>query len=696
VALVAVGIFAVWGVAGGVEAIFDRMPAEMVVPQETFDGRWFTMVVLAGAAVLCLPRQFHVTVVENTDERHLLTASWLFPLYMFLISLFVLPIAIAGLAWLPEGSNPDLFVIALPLAFDQQELALLAFIGGFSSATSMVIVASIALSIMVSNHVVAPLALNRMLSERAASGDMRDLLLTSRRVTIAALLGLGFLYLTVSDGGAGLAAMGLTAFVGVAQVLPAMMGGIMWRGATRAGALAGLVAGAVLWLYTLFLPALGGVLPENWMAAGPFGIAALRPQALFGLAGLDPLVHATVWSLGTNILLFVTVSMATSMSALERLQAALFVDVFRTSAGDGPRFVRREAAAEDLFILAQRILGAVPAQRLFDRMARAQGRGSGLPEADDAMVERLERELAGSVGGASAHAMVMRATGGEIVSLTDLIDIADETQKLMETTQRLADKTTELERTADELRRANQRLRRLDRQKDDFLSQVSHELRTPMTSIRSFSEILLSEPQVETEERARFTAIIHAESIRLTRLLDEILDISRLESGYADIPIEQVPIAGVLSTAMDCVAGFAFERGVRMTIDDAVPEVAAAANPDRLLQILINLLSNGIKYNGHAEPRITLHARTEAGRVEIDVADNGGGVTAEEAEDIFAKFTRGTRAALDRGAGLGLPISRAMAERMGGTLAVVFREDGTSFFRVTVPLAPPSPARAAE
>ncbi|MEO1276564.1 MAG: ATP-binding protein, partial [Pseudomonadota bacterium] len=146
----------------------------------------------------------------------------------------------------------------------------------------------------------------------------------------------------------------------------------------------------------------------------------------------------------------------------------------------------------------------------------------------------------------------------------------------------------------------------------------------------------------------------------------------------------------------DIAGVIAFERGVRMTIDDAVPEVAAAANPDRLLQILINLLSNGIKYNGHTEPRITLHARTESGRVEIDVADNGGGVTAEEAEDIFAKFTRGTRAPLDRGAGLGLPISRAMAERMGGTLAVVFREDGTSFFRVTLPLASPSPARAAE
>ncbi|MEL6266635.1 MAG: ATP-binding protein, partial [Pseudomonadota bacterium] len=635
----------------------------------------------------------------NTDERHLLTASWLFPLYMFLISLFVLPIAIAGLAWLPEGSNPDLFVIALPLAFEQHELALLAFIGGFSSATSMVIVASIALSIMVSNHVVAPLALKTMMTGRAASGDVRELLLTSRRVTIAALLGLGFLYLTFTDGTSNLAAMGLTAFVGVAQVLPAVVGGILWRGATRAGALAGLTAGTVLWLYTLYLPALGGVFPPALMVDGPFGIEALRPHALFGLAGRDPLVHATIWSLGVNVLLFLGVSIVTEMRPLERLQAGLFVDVFR-GPGSEARFVHRETASEDLFVLAQRILGSDTARRVFDDIAREQGIEGALPLADDAMIARLERELAGSVGGASAHAMVMRATGGEIVSLDELMDIADETQRLIETSARLADKTGELERTADELRRANARLRRLDKQKDDFLSQVSHELRTPMTSIRSFAEILHEGDDLGEVERRRFAGIIHTESLRLTRLLDEILDIGRLEQGQLDIPVRAVPAGPAVVSAVDCVAGLAFERGVTIHVQDPLPAVALMANADRLQQILVNLLSNGIKYNGAEAPAITVSAAAPADRVPgvlaIDVSDNGGGVTREEAEDIFSKFTRGLRAIADTGAGLGLPISRAMAEGMGGRLDVVFREDATSFFRLTLPLATPPGVDAAD
>ncbi|MEM9783401.1 MAG: ATP-binding protein [Pseudomonadota bacterium] len=692
VALVAVGAFAIWGVAGGVGAVFDRMPTDMLTPDEAFGARWFTMIVLAGAAIICLPRQFHVTVVENTDERHLITASWMFPLYMFLLSLFVLPIAIAGLAWLPAGSNPDLFVIALPLAFEQEELALLAFIGGFSSATSMVIVASIALSIMVSNHIVAPIALNRLLTTSAASGDVRELLLTARRATIMALLGLGFLYFTLTDGRSNLAAMGLIAFVGVAQFLPALAGGLLWRGATRAGALAGLISGGVLWLYTLYLPALG-VFPVSWVIDGPLGVSALRPQALLGLDAQDPLVHATIWSLGVNVFLFISVSLFTEMRPLERLQAGLFVDVFR-SPGSEARFVRRDAASEDLFILAQRILGADNARRVFDEIAQGQGVTEGLPAPDDAMIARLERELAGSIGGASAHAMVTRATGGEMVSLTELMDIADETQRLIETSARLADKTAELEQTADELRRANERLRRLDRQKDDFLSQVSHELRTPMTSIRSFAEILQTTEDLSAEEYRRFTGIIHSESLRLTRLLDEILDIGRLEAGQLDIPLSPVPARLAVSSAIDGVAGLAFERGVRIAIAGEVPDLAIMANPDRLQQILVNLLSNGIKYNPSATPEITVSSALQGGMLHIDVADNGGGVTREEAEDIFAKFTRGARAGADAGAGLGLPISRAMAERMGGQLLVVFRADGSSFFRVALTLAAAETAAA--
>ncbi len=192
----------------------------MLAQEDPFGSRWLTLTFLAAAAaaaaVLCLPRQFQVKVVENGDERHLQIASWLFPLYLFLISLFILPIAIVGLNFLPPGANPDMFVLTLPMAEGQDWLALLAFIGGFSSATSMVIVASIALSIMISNHIVMPVVLRWPRSGADESGDVRQLLLNSRRVSICIVLLLGFLYYRFSADNDALAAMGLIAFAAVA------------------------------------------------------------------------------------------------------------------------------------------------------------------------------------------------------------------------------------------------------------------------------------------------------------------------------------------------------------------------------------------------------------------------------------------------------------------------------------------------
>jgi Na+/proline symporter len=238
-------------------------------------------------------------VVENVDERHLGMASWLFPLYLFAMCLFVMPIAIAGLSYLPADVDPDLYVLTLPLSFARQDLALLAFLGGFSSATSMVIVAAIAVSTMVSNHIVMPVALRFMKIGQEVSGDVRNLLLTSRRISIAAVLGLGYLYFELSGGPDSLASIGLIAFVGVAQFSPSLLGGIFWRGATRLGALSGLLVGFALWAYTLFLPSFGGafVLSAETIQSGLFGIEALRPQSLLGLRDVDPLVHALIWSL---------------------------------------------------------------------------------------------------------------------------------------------------------------------------------------------------------------------------------------------------------------------------------------------------------------------------------------------------------------------------------------------------------------
>lgn len=690
VALIAVGVFVVFGLAGGLGRIFADVPTEVIHGgAEVFGPRWVALTFLSATAIICLPRQFQVTVVENVDERHLATASWLFPLYLFGMSLFIMPIAIAGLKFLPAGSNPDLFVLTLPLEHQRQELALLAFLGGFSSATSMVIVAAIALSTMVSNHIVAPVALRFLSARREVSGDVRRLLLVTRRVSIALILALGFVYFRLTGGSDALAAIGLIAFVGVAQFLPSLIGGLFWRGATRAGALAGLAAGFLLWGYTLFLPSFEGdfLLSAAVLAEGPFGIDWLRPQGLMGLEGVDPLIHALVWSLGANTLLFLAVSGLSETRPLERLQGALFVDVFRAAGGEPPRFLEGSATSEDLFVLAQRILGADPARELFDQMAREQGRPGRLPLPTDSVIARLERELSGSVGAASAHAMVGRIAGREAVGMPELIDIADETQRLIETSRRLADKSAELERAAAQLREANARLRTLDAQKDEFLSRVSHELRTPMTSIRSFSEILLGEEPVSDDERRRFVAIIHDESLRLTRLLDEILDISRLEAGTLELRIGRVDPEATITAALGTVAGLAQKNGIAIRREPVPDGAAVAANEDRLRQVLINLLSNAVKYNGAAEPEIVVRPSLMNGALRIDVIDNGGGVSREEAAVVFEKFTRGRHAQHGQGAGLGLPISRDLMRRMGGDLTVEFTPEETSYFRLSLRLA---------
>ena len=688
-ALIAVGVFATFSLADGFADVFADVPAEVVIGAgEVFGPRWAVLTFLSATAVICLPRQFQVTVVENIEERHLSTASWLFPLYLFGMTLFIMPIAVVGLKVMPQGANPDLFVLTLPLSEQRHDLALLAFLGGFSSATSMVIVATIAVSTMLSNHIVMPVALRVLAAGRAVKGDFRHLLLVSRRICIAVILGLGFLYFRLSGGSDALAAIGLIAFVGVAQFLPSLVGGIFWRGGTRTGALSGLLIGFALWAYTLFLPSFGGdviLSAEVLQDGGPGGIGVLHPQGLLGLTGLDPLVHAVVWSVGMNALAFVVVSSLGSPGALERLQATLFVDVYRAAGGAPSSVAVGPAASEDLFLLARRILGDNPARDLFDEMATAQGLAGGLPHPTDAVIARLERELSGSIGAASAHALVNRIADRQSLGMTELIDIADETQQMLETAHQLTDKSAELERTAEKLRAANERLQTLDALKDEFLGQLSHELRTPMTSIRSFSEILMDDTGVSGEERRRFVSIINEESQRLTRLLDELLDINRLEGGTIDIRLGTIEVHEAIGKALDAATGMTQDAGVAVTADSGRVGLRVRANPDRLRQVLINLLSNAVKYNTAPQPEIRLRVAEHGPVVGIDVADNGGGVTRAEAAVIFEKFARGDRADRSHGAGLGLPISRAIMRAMNGDLAVVFAPDGTSFFRLRMP-----------
>lgn len=684
-ALLAVGIFVVWGIAGGVDDALARIDQSALGAWQVDGGRWAALTLLAAAAFICLPRMFQVMVVENDDERHLQTASWAFPLYLMLMSLFVVPIAVVGLDLLPAGSNPDLFVLSIPLHEGKSGLATFAFFGGFSSATSMVIVATLALSTMVSNHIVMPIWLAVGQPSLQQSGDVRHVVILSRRLSILLIISLGYFYYRASGGSGALAAIGTISFGGVAQFLPVLLGGIFWRGATRTGAVSGLAVGFTLWVYTMLLPSFGpgAALSVAIFEDGLFGLAWLRPEALFGVGGLDPTVHAVVWSLSLNTLAFLIGSLISFPSPLERLQGAQFVNIFAHSS-PARGWTASVAASEDLMIMAQRILGPSEAIAFFRSQARLQEKAEGLPEPTPAFVQALERELAASVGAATAHAMVAQLVGGASVSVQDLLAVADESAQMLEYSTQLETKSRELSDTAAQLRQANDKLTQLSHQKDSFLSQISHELRTPMTSIRAFSEILRDAEALNPDEKTRYASIIHSETIRLTRLLDDLLDLSVLEHGEVTLNHQRGSLRDLLDQAVT-TARAANMRDMAIQRDPPSEDIALETDLDRLLQVFINLISNAQKYCAASTPKLVIRASADGDMAIVDFIDNGAGIGAGERDLIFEKFAR-----LDghgrQGAGLGLAICREIITRLGGDIRYLADGPGTGF-RVTFPSA---------
>ena len=507
VAFLAVGVFVTWGIHHGFADIFARAGAHprlatLFAPLGGAAGSyasWAWLTVLSMLAIMFLPRQFQIAVVENVNEKHIDKAIWLFPLYMLAMNLFVVPIAFGGVLHFSGAPvDPDTFVLTLPMAEKQETLALLVFIGGLSAATGMVIVETIALSTMVCNDLVMPVLL-RMRSMRIAERrDLAGLLLGIRRGAIVAVILLGYLYFRLAGEAYALVAIGLISFAAVAQFAPVTIGGIYWKGATRAGALAGLLAGFAVWLYTLLLPsfAKSGWLPGSFLHDGPFGIALLKPYALFGLDGLNDITHAMLWSSLANVGAYVLVSVLTRPSAAEQAQAARFVDVFRYAADERDVHLwKGTAALSDLQALLARFLGEERARAMFAGYARRRGFAppAAVP-ADAGLVQFTETALAGAIGGASARIMVASTVNEDALSIDEVRSMLDEASQVIATSHALKQKSQELMTATAELRAANERLQDLDRMKDDFISTVTHELRTPLTSIRAFTEILHDNP----------------------------------------------------------------------------------------------------------------------------------------------------------------------------------------------------------
>ena len=685
-AFVAVGAFVTFGIYEGFGDLFARAAAQpklaaMLTPLGGVAGgyaSWVWLTILSMMAIMFLPRQFQIAVIENVDERHINKAIWLFPAYMLAINVFVLPIAFGGLLRFPDGTvDADSFVLTLPMAEKHELLALLVFIGGLSAATGMVIVETIALSTMACNDLVMPvlLRLRRLrLNERR---DLTGLLLGIRRGAIVLILLLGYLYFKLAGEAYALVSIGLISFAAVAQFAPAILGGIFWKGGTRFGALCGLLAGFAVWLYTLLLPALArsGWLPLSFLQHGPFGLELLKPLQLFGLGGLDEISHAMIWSMIANVGAYVGGSLAASASADEHRQASVFVDVFKQAGGaGGARFWRGTASVPDLYHLLARFMGTVSADAAFADYARARGLSWPDPrlQADAELVHNVEMQLAGAIGAASARVMVASVVTEEALTIEEVRELLDEASQVVVYSHRLQQKSRELEAATAELREANRRLTELDRLKDDFVSTVTHELRTPLTSIRAFTEILLEDPEIDPEQRTKFLGIITKEAERLTRLINQVLDLAKIESGKAEWSESRVDMKEVISDTLAAMDQLFREKNIR--VDARLPETVSAVSVDldRMIQVMLNLLSNAAKFCDSRNGRIEVALSEADGRVRVDVRDNGRGISPEDHEAIFSKFHQvgDVLTGKPHGSGLGLHISRQIVEHFGGRMWV--------------------------
>jgi Na+/proline symporter/signal transduction histidine kinase/CheY-like chemotaxis protein len=416
-AFLIVGSFITYSMFGGIGALIDKATHQPEIiglfARGFHGGTWLTVTFLSSVCILLLTRQFHVTIVENNSPREVGRASWLFPLYLIAINIFVVPIALAGMLTFNGSTvDRDMFLLALPLSQGSEFFTILAFLGGLSAATAMVIVESVALSIMVCNDLVMPIILHRRQLDVADREDMGAVLLIIRRCAIFAILLLAYIFYRLVGDAYGLASIGLLSFAAIAQFAPAFFGGLVWRGATARGAIAGILAGFTVWVYTLLIPYFvkAGLMAPGIMTDGLFGLKLLRPDMLFYVS-FDPLTHGVVWSILFNTVAYITVSLLREPEPIERLQANVFID------NDFPRTVapsfrpwRTSVTVEDLTRTVARYLGEERTQRSFsDYAANNNIELTPKAEADIHLMRFTENLLASAIGTASSR-LVMSLT----------------------------------------------------------------------------------------------------------------------------------------------------------------------------------------------------------------------------------------------------------------------------------------------
>jgi len=697
VAFLAVGVFVTFGLFNGFEDIFSKVAANEEMQQLfRFAGKdsyttWTGLVLLSMLAVVFLPRQFQLAVVENVQESHLKKAIWLFPLYMLLITLFVLPVAFGGNLLFPGNTvHADTYVLALPLQHGAGWLSLFIFIGGFSAATSMIIVETIAISTMMSNNIATPLLLTTKKFRTSGDGQLTSPILNIRRFSIFLIIAFAFLYDKLVAQHFTLVSIGMVSFAAVSQLAPAVLGGIYWKYASQKGAMAGILTGFIIWFYTAVVPSMAsaGFIDINIINDGPWGIHWLRPLSLFGMEGMDSVTHCFFWSMLFNIGVFVSVSLNSQKTAQEIYQAEIFVDIFRHSGpGENNVIWKGTAYLPDLNSLLANFLGNERAEKIIVSYAQRNKISLEGKKADPRLVAFAEKVLSGVIGSASARIMVSSVTKEEELKINEVIHILRESQQMIELNKELRRKSGELQKATDQLTLVNAQLQDMDTVKDEFLYTVTHELRTPLTSIRAMAEIVHDNPDMEEEQRFHFLSGIIKETERLSHLITQVLNLEKYESGRQKLNLTPVLLNALIKDSIQSVSALALEK--KISISTRIPDsmFLIRCDADLIQQVMNNLLSNAIKFVEPQTGQITVAILPGDDEIQVSVEDNGKGIAGELHELVFDKFFQARNQTLKKpqGSGLGLAICKKIIEMHTGKIRVESEEGKGSRFIFTLP-----------
>ncbi|WP_234369141.1 ATP-binding protein [Brumimicrobium mesophilum] len=676
-----IGIYVTFYLFNGTGDIYCQ--AEDIIKVKSLEGlseitsgiNWFFNIALSFLAIFLLPRQFQTSVIEYANKKQISKAMWVFPLYLLLFNIFVIFIAWAGIILLGDNVNYDYLTILIPMSQGNNTLAVMVFLGGLSSVISMVVVSTLALSTMLSNNLIIPYGfLGKFSGEKAPKNEKT--IKNIRRIAVFSSIALAYgLYAGIGTD-VPLFDIGLISFLIIAQLAPSFFFGLFWNRGSSKGAIIGIIIGFAVIMYTYLWPFIAIEILENPILLTPslFGVEFLHPHYIMGIDYLTPMTHALYLSLLMNCCVYLYFSLFFKGNYRERNYGEVFVNADDLDENSDTSLVwDGKAYMEDIQSILVRFLGEKRTKRAVTIFRKRYKISEDEILADARFINFSEKLLTGAVGSASAKILIAKVANEKPVSLPNVLKILQESKEAFSSSKLFESQSIELRKLTEELRKANEALIFQDKQKDNFLDTVAHELKTPITSIYASAEILQEDTEVPQEIRQQFLNNILADAKRLTRLINDILDLEKLASGREKLDIQKMDISKTIESAIPSFDAIKLRRNLkinRLTIDSYEIE----HDREKITQVLTNIISNALKFIQNKVGEISISGKIDKSTASyrIEIADNGPGIPQQDVPFVFDKFYQSQDQTLKKpkGSGFGLAISKQIIEIHNGKINV--------------------------